>query len=871
MRWRQAVDPFDAGSWQRRLEWHKPDPGSELATDEPAWLTDLAALLSNLEHHPAEAINNGIPFADALQSIVDATWTAELSRSAQAARLTDSAITGLRRSLLVQLSALMARPLGHQFSAGRTLTDVVMSHLVDGLPPGDGKSRYDSFCRDQVNACFSLLLEEFPVLGRLMATVVRNWSLAAAELLDRVTADRALIERRFSVAGDAQVTSVEAGLGDRHRGGRGVAVLTFEPGVRLVYKPRPVDIEARYHEFIRTVSTALFEAPLRTLEVLACGSYGYVEYLKYQPVRGPEQLPRFYRNAGRTLGLLYILGATDCHWENMIASADQLVLVDAETLLEGTPYPPDEKAAAEQSLATDRMTHSILRTGMLPAWISVGPSRAIDISALGAPVHQGRVLRATWCFVNSDDMVWGEREVDARHPDCSPVGPGLMNRLVDFTPELASGLEETLSKLLAPVKQRLARTCIENFRGASRRVVVRPTRTYVLLQDQATEPEALRDPDERGIRLDKLSRAYIGGEQKPRTWPLLLPELDDMEALDIPYFESFAGSTLLRCGDRLVAADYYEKEGLTESIRRLEGLSDAGVRWQTRLLHGAIAAHRFEMAGGDSVTRERQKKVGQGPAAGGAASIARRIIDDAIEDPLGPPTWLTVSLMADATRVQLGLVPAGLYDGRTGIAAFLYDCGETAVGDAVMAPVLDAITDHEVARVQRYLRTIGFGLSGASGILRLMEYLNAREQRSQHWRELSARLLMFITNEALTADKASDLVSGIAGLAGPVAVAHARAPGDDTARVLHHVGRLLVERQDESGGWPMGAGLPALAGLSTERAVSPWRSQRSRSPSATTNSQPPLLEGSPSKRNSSTSRPRTGRTCAAEFRRKAAS
>jgi lantibiotic modifying enzyme len=50
-----------------------------------------------------------------------------------------------------------------------------------------------------------------------------------------------------------------------------------------------------------------------------------------------KELPDFYRNAGRLAAILYILGCNDCHNENVIAHRSQLVLVDAETLLQGAP------------------------------------------------------------------------------------------------------------------------------------------------------------------------------------------------------------------------------------------------------------------------------------------------------------------------------------------------------------------------------------------------------------------------------------------------------------------------------------------------------------------------------------------------------
>ena len=99
-------------------------------------------------------------------------------------------------------------------------------------------------------------------------------------------------------------------------------------------------------------------------------------------------MARFYTNAGRTMAVLHLLGCTDCHYENLIASGDQLILIDTETLLEGDPRDlisddgdnPDAMSALQTS-----MQGSVLRSGLLPQWLMIGAGRklAYDISALG--------------------------------------------------------------------------------------------------------------------------------------------------------------------------------------------------------------------------------------------------------------------------------------------------------------------------------------------------------------------------------------------------------------------------------------------------------------------------------------------------------
>ena len=819
-RWRNAVDPYTSGAWERRISW-----GGLVGNGEPAagthptasWVRELELIRSTDRSATTQLaeIDSGVPFAHALQPVVDRAWV-PLQAASDSARLTTCASADLRRVLLHRLSEIASQPLGRLFSGNRTLVDVAFAHIADGKYAGSVMARYGRFCQVQLESGFGSLLAEFPVLGRLLATVIAHWSDACHELLARLTTDRAAMERAFGIRRDATISCLASGLSDLHRAGRSVVVVAFGDDHQLVYKPRSVDIEARFQDFVATMGAVLPPDSYRRLVVLALDGYGYVEHVASQVATGPEALTRFYRNAGRVLAILYLLGATDCHWENMIAVDDQILLIDAETLFEGVPFPSVDRSPSEaKSLVADSIAGSVLRTGMLPEWISVGPARSLDISALGAPgAEEPQTLRPSWCFTNTDDMVWGERPVEPSQPACLPVGAGNPNPLCEHGDDLVAGFEEVLAALRQPHVREQARASIEAFRGARRRVVVRPTRTYVLLQNQALDPDALRHPDERALQLERLARAYIGGEEKPRTWPLLQHEIAALESLDVPYFEGVVGSPDLLVGDDVVIKGYYEKEGLREALSRLEGLSEAECRWQGRLIRGAIAAHRFEMV---AAPGERDGAADRETGEQGthdARDVARLIAAEVLEHPSGQPTWLTVALLADATRVQLGLVPPGLYDGRAGIAAFLYDCNEGELASDVLRPVLDTLDDRDGARVFRYMRNVGLGMAGIGGLLRLFRYRSDFAETASIWSERSVRVIATLSDELLAADNASDLVSGIAGLAAPVAAFHRSAPTRATKRVLSTIGRLLLERQDVAGGWSLAAGHPALVGLS---------------------------------------------------------
>jgi lantibiotic modifying enzyme len=167
---------------------------------------------------------------------------------------------------------------------------------------------------------------EFPVLLRRLSTIQQNASAALQELFERLKADRTLLFEYFQIPISAKVTAIEPGLSDPHRLGRTVFKLVFGNTGTLYYKPKPVDIELAFNEFVRN------EKPtgLRHIEVLPRSSYGWVEsagdQIELQPLAFPE-------NVGAATPCFWLLNATDLHAENIFTDKSGVLAVDLETLL----------------------------------------------------------------------------------------------------------------------------------------------------------------------------------------------------------------------------------------------------------------------------------------------------------------------------------------------------------------------------------------------------------------------------------------------------------------------------------------------------------------------------------------------------------
>lgn len=201
--------------------------------------------------------------------------------------------------------------------------------------------------------------------------VARLWVQVQSELLTRLQQDRERIGHMFLAEGTpiGRVQRLRLDLSDRHHHGKAVTAITFESGMKTIYKPRDIGIENWYSDFCLRLNELGAPQKFRNVKVLPRRCYGWTEFVAHARCQNKRELTEYYRNAGALLCLLHVLRATDCHFQNLIASGVDPVLVDSEMLF-------------QPRLREDGDWISVWRTGMIPHWNS-GSAHSYDLSALG--------------------------------------------------------------------------------------------------------------------------------------------------------------------------------------------------------------------------------------------------------------------------------------------------------------------------------------------------------------------------------------------------------------------------------------------------------------------------------------------------------
>lgn len=668
-RWRTGGAFAGDADWHRRLAADGLDEQVLLALlDEsparlaarlgrpPAWVSDL---LAGYRAGPAAPIEPealpGRPLDAALVLVGPLVAAARARVAGQARELAATApdlippdadrlgLTGLLDELVVLLSRAVVLELNidrlRGASAGATTRD-----------------RFAAFFRRHATPDAALtLLADYPVLARQADELIRDWAERTVEFLTRLCRDADLLGATFH--GDVRpgrLTGIRE-TGDPHRAGRRVLVATFDSGLRLVYKPRPVTVEARFQSLLDWLNR--HGADLHTFTVLPRGAHGWAEYVVESTPDAPDGRRRFARRFGALLALLQALGATDCHRENVLGHGEHPVLVDLETVF----TPAVTRAAAAR--AGDAIADSVLAVGLLP--------RADDAAAPAAD----SCTCSAWQGEGTDEMRLGGPE--HRHDHAAPTA-GAADQVAADLPQVLAGFDG-MYRLLTTLRGALLAPDgpLAAFAGDEIRVVLRPTRTYLRLRDAALHTDAVQD----GLDAERLRDwLWSGTAELPLLAATVAAERADLARRDVPIFTTTVASRDLwtSAGRRLPGL--LARSGLDEARRRLARLDEADLARQRWLVQAAYAAH-LDSADAPHA-RVRWRLADQPPARvpGPDAYLAAAAeVADTVAGLAGPgaePTWFALTPGPGGPE-RLAPAPLGphLYDGVAGVALFLAHAG----------------------------------------------------------------------------------------------------------------------------------------------------------------------------------------------------
>jgi type 2 lantibiotic biosynthesis protein LanM len=684
------------------------------------------------------------------------------------------------RSLLASWEGIAGETLDHKFTDFRTAHQVSpavgLSRPAEPDPGTGSRELYESFLRSVRGEGLLRLFQEYPVLARFLATRLSMWVDAARDFLLRLEADHAKLEACFHQGQPlGPVIRLDPALSDPHRGSQMALRAHFAVGVRLIYKPKMIAAEAAYWNLLGWINHNANLPPLRTLQVLDGGAYGWVEEVEPRPCRDQREVLAFYYRAGMLLCLIYALEGGDCHRENLIAAGEHPVLIDHETLLQpriryfGSPGEEGPLSLAGRSFYQD----SVFRTGLLPRREIRPTGESYDVSGLGGTeVQLTHMWRKIWENINTDAMRLGAEPISLRPTHNVVILDGEKVQAAPYVDQMAAGFEPMYRFLQARRAELLGPNGpLRNWSGL--RFVFRATQIYGSMLKRLYSPRCLCHGMDASIELELFSRPLLYTEDRPFSWPILADERKSLLQGDIPMFQCAAeGDSLILEAGRSIPQFFWES-GFSQVQRRFEALSKEDLEHQLGFLRAAFEMQEGEPKMVDNTDSKASEIPGEDEAGpddflAEALRIAQQIRGAARSFQEGV-SWNTIAYHAAAQRHQLEPMAPRFYDGLCGVALFL-----AAVQKLLGEPDFAALARSALATVVRdavrpdyALALFESGIGAAAGqssviyaLVRTSEFLGEEE-----WLHHARRFAEMLTAERITSDRNLDLISGAAGAA----------------------------------------------------------------------------------------------------------
>jgi len=763
---RLARDGWDFAFVLSRFATAYPNP----ASDPPQWIQDagwiIQAVSDALTSTPSQADDrwSALPFIDVYVALITEARRIRdgLLPDHTLSFLTQTAVADLDYQLAHQLTELSMIPLYEAFDVFRS------GHLPHDAKPGS-TTLYQAFIANLRSNSQAVMVERYPVLIRLIATITRQWIETTAEFIVRLASDVPLIRAGImNSESPATVVQITGGLSDLHNSGRSVLIVTFSDGGKVLYKPKDMRPDVIWHRLASVLNAASPPCPLRAARVVEQSGYGWMEFINPDPCCDPRDVAAFYRRTGALLALFHVLCATDMHEENIIASAADPVPIDLEMILQ--PRTHDAEATALPNAATvdagAKIADSVLSTGMLPATYR-GPNTQI-YGAGGMVERDGAETIMQFMAPNTDAM----HSMTVQRPqEALPNLPTVNGTVVGpdgYTADILDGFLEYARFLSTTAQPIISHTLSTLLAGIPARIVLRTTRFYGMLLHRLKDHSTWSDGVLWSVHGDFISRFATVTSDDP-AWCLYASERRAVLDLNIPHFTCRTGSTeISSLGGP--AASLPGIDALTLATRKLAGLDEAEIAWQAKIIELSFAS---ELAG-PNAARLGTKRIIPVPDAPFASVEALTRVADIAEgiERLSltkgdSVAWIGLASAPDTDTHQLTVLGHDLHSGLSGIGYFLAAHAHSrrkpssrALAYMAFAGIRSLVNGPEGARL---VRTCGLG--GALGLGSFIYALTCASEFLGDADLLSdaKSAAALITADALQADEALDVAGGAAG------------------------------------------------------------------------------------------------------------
>jgi type 2 lantibiotic biosynthesis protein LanM len=628
--------------------------------------------------------------------------------------------------------------------------------------------------------------QEYSLLAHVLMLQVEQWVASCEEFVHRLQADLEEIAHHFH-AGQPVGTVIKLlpGRSDPHHHGRSVFLLKFAAGLKLVYKPRSLQLDQAFFGLLSWCHARGLTPGLKTLRVLSRPTYGWMEYVEQLPCTSPQEVHSYYQRSGMLLGLLYMLGGTDMHLENLVACGEHPVLVDLEMAVSPGHSPLLHYRMTSNFLPQPGVfaQQTVLHTGLLPARTSLkGVKRVFDLSGLGEMEEtESEDTTVSWQHINTDEMSWQQitnhlAATPEPEQNCLMLQETKVNPSA-YSEEVVTGFGQIYRFLLAHRHELLTpEGPLSAFLDCPLRIILHLTKTYGKLLERLHDPKFLHDACDRWIELQMLKRPLPTVLAEPRLWELVVAEIASLEQLDIPWFGTTFQSHDLQTDSGQIIPDVFPITAQERIQSCLNQLDEYDLQRQINLIRASFqTTSSTPIAEEELPTLAEELEAQQVLSPAELLEVARQIglelCAQAFPFAQGNKGWVGFHLEPTLKYFSLRPVDFSLYNGTCGITLFLAalssitgeqtfsTCATSAL--QLLCQHIRAAASPSASQQQQKQWGIG-GASGIGSFLYALTRIGTWLQQPELL-EVARQAASLITASLIHADQSLDVIAGSAG------------------------------------------------------------------------------------------------------------
>jgi type 2 lantibiotic biosynthesis protein LanM len=627
---------------------------------------------------------------------------------------------------------------------------------------------YDNFIIYMLNERLIKIFQEKPVLLRLISTKVKQWVESSHELISRLINDFDDIKIFFEIESNARILKISNPESDLHNGGRSVRIINISSNQAIVYKPKNLDIDLLWNEFVKNIHDLGAPISLKCTKTLSRREYGWTEFIHNDEADSIDDIANFYRRSGALLAIFHIWSASDMHDENIIASKDKPIPIDLEMLLQPTFIEDklDDPAFSAEIKAREIIYNSVFQVGLLPAYSRINSGEVVAQG--GITPQENLVGESVWIDINTSSMKLVARKQLKHNSTNLPKFNGVTIPIYNYVDNFIGGFSQTIEFINDKINKDFFNKNLLIDNGISVRKVIRPTRFYHLLLKRMQNVLKMNDGVIWSAEADFVARFANLNASDNQIWNILESERHSLVELNIPFFTVHSNGTTV--------FDYRGKvskrsgtSGLNKAKSRLLNLNNKEIRWQ----EDAIRYATSHMSSG-SINSDidpiplKNLKVNENLFLNTSKIIADHLVESSIESN-NTRSWIGFDWFGDTNINQLEPLGYDLYNGIVGIALFLSAHAkvskENHYFEIAHSSLSGLIANINSDRGDQLARRLGIG--GLFGMGSIVYGLTKIAEISHNEEYLSAAInaALLINEEMIINDKQLDLAGGVSGAA----------------------------------------------------------------------------------------------------------